>query len=130
SHKEVTQKSFGSGENQGPHYQFNIGNEEVFVNQLSQAQEGVVPAERLVLEYDNTKNWTGDVIGWLVPIALMIALWLFIMRRMSGGGGPAGQIFNFGKSRATLFDQDTNVNITFQDVAGLDSAKVEIMEIV
>lgn len=129
-YKKVRDKGVGSAAGTTPHYQFTIGSEEVFVNHLNSLQENLPAGEKVLIEYDNTRNWTGDVISWLVPIILMIALWLFIMRRMSGGGGPAGQIFSFGKSRATLFDQDTNVNITFQDVAGLDSAKVEIMEIV
>ncbi len=71
-----------------------------------------------------------QLIGWLLPIAILIAFWLFMMRRMGGGGGPGGQIFNIGKSKATLFDKDTNVEITFADVAGLEEAKVEIKEIV
>ena len=61
----------------------------------------------------------------------MVVLWIVMMRRMGGGGsGGAGQIFNIGKSKAVLFDKDSNVNVTFNDVAGLDGAKVEIMEIV
>ena len=75
--------------------------------------------------------WTNEL-TWIAPILIMVALWLFMMRRMSGGsgGGGPGQIFNIGKSKAVLFDKDTNVNITFDDVAGLDGAKVEIKEIV
>ena len=64
-------------------------------------------------------------------IGLLIAFWSFMMRRMGGGsGGGAGQIFNIGKSKAVLFDKNQNINITFNDVAGLDGAKVEVMEIV
>ncbi|MFM2018522.1 MAG: hypothetical protein RL007_2178 [Bacteroidota bacterium] len=69
-----------------------------------------------------------DHMGWLLPIAIMIILWIVIMRRMGGGGGS--QIFNIGKSKAQLFDKDTMVNVTFNDVAGLEEAKVEIKEIV
>jgi ATP-dependent metalloprotease FtsH len=69
-----------------------------------------------------------DHLSWLLPIAIMVILWIFLMRRMGGGGG--GQIFNIGKSKAQLFDKDTMVNVTFNDVAGLDEAKVEIKEIV
>jgi AFG3 family protein len=62
----------------------------------------------------------------------MIAVWMFIMRKMSGGGGAGGggQIFNIGKSRATLFDKESQVAITFNDVAGLEEAKQEVMEVV
>jgi ATP-dependent metalloprotease FtsH len=69
-----------------------------------------------------------DHMSWLLPIAIMIILWIVIMRRMGGGGGS--QIFNIGKSKAQLFDKDTMVNVTFNDVAGLEEAKVEIKEIV
>jgi ATP-dependent metalloprotease FtsH len=69
-----------------------------------------------------------DHMSWLLPIAIMIIIWIVIMRRMGGGGGS--QIFNIGKSKAQLFDKDTMVNITFNDVAGLEEAKVEIKEIV
>lgn len=69
-----------------------------------------------------------DHLSWILPLGLMIVVWIFFMRRMGGGGGS--QIFNIGKSRATLFDKDTMVNTTFNDVAGLEEAKVEIKEIV
>ena len=59
-----------------------------------------------------------------------VAVWLFIMRRVTGGGGGGGQIFNIGKSKANLYDKDTKVNVTFNDVAGLDEAKEEVMEVV
>ena len=68
----------------------------------------------------------------LLMVVLLVAVWLFIMRRMSGGagGGPGGQIFNIGKSKATLFDKEAQVSVTFNDVAGLEEAKQEVMEIV
>jgi cell division protease FtsH len=87
--------------------------------------------KRIYPEYETRENWAGDLIGWLLPIAILIGFWIFIMRRMSGGaGGPGAQIFNIGKSRATLFDKEKNINISFNDVAGLEEAKVEIEEIV
>jgi len=76
------------------------------------------------------KNWGGDLFQLLFPIALLIVAWFFIMRMMNRGSGGGGQIFNIGKSKAQLFDKDTMVNINFNDVAGLQEAKVEIMEIV
>ncbi|MBI3510001.1 MAG: ATP-dependent zinc metalloprotease FtsH [Bacteroidetes bacterium] len=69
-----------------------------------------------------------DHLSWILPILMLVVLWIFVMRRMGGGGG--GQIFNIGKSRASLYDKDTSVNVTFNDVAGLEEAKVEIKEIV
>jgi AFG3 family protein len=128
-YKPVRTKSFGKSENKGPHYYFNIGSVETFENNVKDAQVDFEDHQKVTITYDHRKSWGGDVLGWLLPVILMIALWLFIMRRMSGGGGPGGQIFNFGKSKATLFDQ-TNVNITFEDVAGLEGAKIEIKEIV
>jgi AFG3 family protein len=76
-------------------------------------------------------NYIGQIIGWLLPFVLLLAIWMYVMKRMSGGaGGPGGQIFNIGKSKATLFDQNAKVNVTFADVAGLQEAKVEVMEVV
>ncbi|MES2617618.1 MAG: ATP-dependent zinc metalloprotease FtsH [Bacteroidota bacterium] len=82
-------------------------------------------------QYENDSTW--QIINWIIMIALVIAFWSFMMRRMGGGSGGAGgpgQIFNIGRSKATLFDKNTKVNVTFKDVAGLDEAKVEVMEIV
>jgi len=85
--------------------------------------------EKINVIIDKRKDWSGDILSWIIPIGLLIVFWIFIMRRMSGGGG-GGQIFNIGKAKAQLFDKDTSVNINFNDVAGLEEAKVEIMEIV
>jgi cell division protease FtsH len=77
--------------------------------------------------------WFSGVLNFLLPVLLFLAIWILLMRKMSGGagaGGGPGGIFNIGKSKATLFDKGTKVNITFADVAGLDEAKVEVMEIV
>jgi len=76
------------------------------------------------------RNWAGDFMGLIFPILLLVVAWFFIMRMMNRGSGGGGQIFNIGKSKAQLFDKDTMVNINFNDVAGLQEAKVEIMEIV
>ena len=82
------------------------------------------------IKMDKSPDYLNWIVSVLLPIGLIVILWIFIMRRMGGGGGPGGQIFNIGKSRATLFEKDTKVNVTFKDVAGLEEAKVEIMEIV
>jgi cell division protease FtsH len=82
---------------------------------------------------DTDANWFNPVIQTILPILIFVGLWILLMRKMgggAGGGGGPGGIFNIGKSRATLFDKGTRVNITFADVAGLDEAKVEVMEIV
>ena len=82
------------------------------------------------VENINERNWAGDFMGLIFPILLLVVAWFFIMRMMNRGSGGGGQIFNIGKSKAQLFDKDTMVNINFNDVAGLQEAKVEIMEIV
>ncbi|MDB5253529.1 MAG: ATP-dependent metallopeptidase FtsH/Yme1/Tma family protein [Flaviaesturariibacter sp.] len=82
---------------------------------------------------DTETNWISQVLPSLLPILIFIGIWILLMRKMGGGagsGGGPGGIFNIGKSKATLFDKGTRVNITFADVAGLDEAKVEVMEIV
>jgi ATP-dependent metalloprotease FtsH len=71
-----------------------------------------------------------SLIWWIVAIGIMIFAWVFIMRRMGGAGGPGGQIFNIGKSKAQLFEKGKGTQVTFSDVAGLEGAKEEIQEIV
>jgi AFG3 family protein len=91
------------------------------------------PTTAKVGESDTETNWITQVLPTILPILIFIGIWILLMRKMGGGaagsGGPGG-IFNIGKSKATLFDKGTRVNITFADVAGLDEAKVEVMEIV
>src|SRR6202012_4324456 len=77
-------------------------------------------------------EWFGPLLNILLPLLIIVLIWVMLMRKMggqAGAGGPGG-IFNIGKSKATLFDKGTKVTITFSDVAGLDEAKVEVMEIV
>ncbi len=86
-----------------------------------------------VEDADTESNWFTPFLQTILPFLLLIGIWILLMRKMSGGagtGGGPGGIFNIGKSKATLFDKGTKVNITFADVAGLDEAKVEVMEIV
>jgi cell division protease FtsH len=121
---------FAAADN-GPDYFFEISDVGSFEDDLSKRQEVFQPNERIIAETDTQHNYVGDIISWLFPFVLLIGLWMFVMRRMGGsGGGAGGQIFNIGKSRAQLFDKDAHVNTTFKDVAGLDEAKVEVMEIV
>jgi cell division protease FtsH len=97
---------------------------------MDEAQKEFTQNEKIPVEYANTRETSNFLVNWL-PILLLIGFTFFMIRRMSGGGGGGGsQIFNIGKSRAQLFDKESNVNITFKDVAGLDEAKEEVMEIV
>lgn len=114
--------------NKGPHYTFEIGNDEIFQTKLETAvKEGKLKDFNFLPK----SNWS-DLFIQLLPILIIVAIWIIIMRRMSGGGAPGGggQIFNIGKSRARLFDEKTDIKTTFKDVAGLEGAKDEIQEIV
>ena len=87
----------------------------------------------LSYEADKETDWLGQILSFLLPILILVAIWMFVMRRMTGGGGGGGggsQIFNIGKSRAQVYEKGKSTNITFQDVAGLEGAKEEIQEIV
>jgi cell division protease FtsH len=129
-HKNVKSKNILGQENiTGPHYEFEVGNLELFQKKLEQAQDKGIQFRYEFMTVEN--RWMDVILGFL-PIIIIIGVWFFLMRRMSGGGsgGPGGQIFNIGKSKAKLFDQNTEVKTTFKDVAGLEGAKEEIQEIV
>jgi len=126
--RDKSSNRFGS---RSPQYYLKIGTIEQFNADLNRVQETLSEDNRIHPDYERRSDWAGDLIGWILPFAILIGLWVFFMRRMSGGAGGAGaQIFNIGKSRATLFDKEKSVNISFEDVAGLEEAKVEIEEIV
>lgn len=97
---------------------------------LSAEEKDTVPLVEFTSEEEI--NYFGNILNFLLPFVILIAIWIFVMRRMSGGGGggPGGQIFNIGKSRAQVYDKGKSTNITFKDVAGLEGAKEEIVEIV
>ncbi len=133
-YKEVAENRF-KGYNKGPHYSFNVPSPDDFKKEVIAIQEsrGLNEDESYKMvypKYEIQNDYWGAVLSWLFPIIIIVAIWIFIMRRVSGGaGGPGGQIFNIGKSRAKLFD-NTKVNVTFKDVAGLNEAKEEVMEVV
>ena len=129
-HERVTKKNFlGQDNNKGPHYQFEVGNLELFQRKLEKAENNDIVFN---YEFVTIENRWMDVLVSFLPILLIVGVWIFLMRRMSGGGagGAGGQIFNIGKSKAKLFDQNTDVKVTFKDVAGLEGAKEEVQEIV
>jgi ATP-dependent metalloprotease FtsH len=113
-----------------PAYIFEFGDLQNFENDIKKTKEQYDLTTSVV--YDTESNLFGEILLTLLPFAIIIAIWIFIMRRMSagGGGGPGGQIFNIGKSKAKLFDQNTDVKTTFENVAGLEGAKEEVQEIV
>ena len=111
-----------------PHYTFEISDMKTFEEKIDALIDQGIDIDP---ESYTETNWLGPILNWVLPFLLIIGLWLFIMRRVSSGsGGPGAQIFNIGKSRATLFDNNAKVNVTFKDVAGLDEAKEEVMEVV
>jgi len=117
----------------GPHFYFKYSGD--FEKQMADfyVQNNKPFDQQVFYEVDQERDWFGGALQFLLPLLLFIALWVLLMRKMggsAGGGGGPGGIFNIGKSRATLFDKGTKVSITFADVAGLDEAKVEVMEIV
>jgi AFG3 family protein len=116
-----------------PNYTYTIGDISNFEPFILEAQKnaGYTEKDLIYPDYQTRKNWVGDILSWLLLPVLLVGFWLFMMKRMSGGGaGGAGGIFSVGKSRAQIFDKDTNVKLTFNDVAGLEEAKTEVMEIV
>ena len=129
-HKVVKKENLIGQQNiQGPHYEFEVGNLELFQRKLEQAKDNGINFKYDFISVEN--RWMDVILGFL-PIIIIIGIWIFLMRRMSGGagGGAGGQIFNIGKSKAKLFDQNTDVKTTFKEVAGLEGAKEEIQEIV
>jgi len=148
AYKDFTKRNFGSNATgNAPQFFYQIGSEEIFHGLLKDTRDSVisrmkrdsVPLQQ-IMEFqkqypyppgsETRKDFFGDIFGYLLPIIILIGAWFLIMRFMSKGGGGGGQIFNIGKSKAQLFDKDTSVSVTFNDVAGLEEAKVEIMEIV
>lgn len=112
-----------------PQYTYTVGSVDGFKEDVNEAQKDV--EQPIYISYANQHNWGADVLGWVLPIGLLLLVWFFFMRMMSrGGGGAGGQIFNIGKSKAQIYDKKTSVNVSFKDVAGLEEAKVEIIEIV
>ncbi|WP_298346272.1 ATP-dependent zinc metalloprotease FtsH [uncultured Algibacter sp.] len=113
-----------------PNYRFEFGDLQNFENQLNEMTEGL--STKPIITFDTETNDWGNLLMGILPFILLIGVWIFIMRRMSGGagGGAGGQIFNIGKSKAKLFDQNTEVKTSFKDVAGLEGAKEEVQEIV
>jgi cell division protease FtsH len=115
--------------NKTPNYTFTIGSLESFERKLEGLEKNNVPAEKIKVSYIKQGNWVLGLVGWLLPIILMIAVWFFIINRTRGSDSGGTSIFNFGRSNATLIEKEKS-NINFDDVAGLEEAEMEVREIV
>lgn len=126
--KNIDPELFPTGES--PSYTFQFGDLQNFENDINEIKkENNLDT---IVTYDTSNDVLGELFWALLPFILIIGVWIFIMRKMSSGagGGAGGQIFNIGKSKAKLFDQNTDVKTSFKDVAGLEGAKEEVQEIV
>jgi AFG3 family protein len=122
------EKSNPFGLQGGPHFRFNIISAENFKEDFERVKKDIPDEFRPDLQVEDRQNFANIFLNYGFVFALLIGFWI-LLRRMTGGG-PGGQLFNIGKSRAALFDAENQVKITFSDVAGLEEAKEEIKEIV
>ncbi|MGK0377462.1 ATP-dependent zinc metalloprotease FtsH [Patiriisocius sp. Uisw_017] len=130
-HLKTKSKGLLGGPSAGdPNYQFEFGDLQNFENNFQQIKQENSLNTQIV--WNTESNVWGEVLMGLLPFIVIIGIWIFIMKRMSGGagGGAGGQIFNIGKSKAKLFDEKIDVKTSFKDVAGLEGAKEEVQEIV
>ncbi len=128
-HKSSGSNSIFSVASKNANYKFEFGDLQNFENNLSKINESL--NSKIEISYVTKQNIWGDILISMLPFIVIIAIWIFIMRRMSGGAsGGGGQIFSIGKSKAKLFDANSKVKVTFEDVAGLEGAKEEVQEIV
>ena len=113
-----------------PNYTYKIGSLDRFEEMVETSQQDI--DNPVYIKNVSRSRWMSEfLLTWMLPLLLIVVFWVFIMRGMGNGMGGAGSIFSIGKSRAQLYDKNTStVNVTFKDVAGLEEAKVEIMEVV
>lgn len=129
-HKDVAVKPMFPTTAELPQYVLDYGDLQIFQNEITELKKE--NSLNTIVEFDKESNVFMDLLFTILPFVLIIGIWIYLMRRMSGGGagGAGGQIFNIGKSKAKLFDEKTDTRTSFKDVAGLEGAKEEIEEIV
>ncbi len=129
-HKDVSEKPLFPSTGMMPQYVLDYGDLQIFQNEITDIKkENNLDT---IVEFDKESNLFMEMLLTILPFVLIIGIWIYLMRRMSGGagGGAGGQIFNIGKSKAKLFDEKTDTRTSFKDVAGLEGAKEEVEEIV
>ncbi|SDL17433.1 FtsH Extracellular [Salinimicrobium catena] len=130
SEEEDTKSLFESQQQAtGPQYFFNIGSVEVFHAQLEKVME-TAAIEPVNVTYSTRENWGWEIFSWLLPLALIILFWLFLIRRMSSRMSGDSSMMKFGQTKARVLEQGEQSQVTFKDVAGLEEAKEEIFELV
>ncbi len=131
-HKSSKPTSIFPSTTQMPNYSFQFGDLALFQETIDKINQEIGKDSAAEVTFSIDSNPWGELLFSLLPFVLLIGVWIFIMRRMSsgGGGGAGGQIFNIGKSKAKLFDENSEVKTSFKDVAGLEGAKEEVQEIV
>jgi len=129
-YKDVATTMFNQP-NPGPHYEFDIGSVEYFEQKLDETQKDVPQSEKIDVTYVKQSNWILNLLMWVLPIFLLFFLYRSLFRSSSvGGGGGGTSIFNFGRSTATLMEKENRSTVKFDDVAGLEEAKIEVKEII
>jgi len=131
-YKDINEKKTVSNLGQKtPQYYFTIISQDIFVQDLNSILNDLPADKRPTYSTLTRKSYLGEILFWVLPLLLLVGFYVFMLRRMGGGaGGGPNNIFSVGKSRAQIFDKDTNVKVDFSDVAGLEEAKIEIREIV
>lgn len=131
-HKDTKPNTILPSVSPSPNYKFEFGDLALFQEEIRTIIKENNLDDTTKVTFETEHNMWGDFLIGLLPFVLIIGVWIFIMRRMSGGagGGAGGQIFNIGKSKAKLFDENADVKTSFKDVAGLEGAKEEVQEIV
>jgi AFG3 family protein len=128
---DQSKRGFSAFAQESPTYYFSIISQDKFVELINEIFDELPEEDRPAFKTETRSDYFGIILSWVVPILLLVFIWLFIFKRMSGGAaGGAGNIFNVGKSKAQIFDKDTSVKVDFKDVAGLEEAKTEVREIV
>ena len=129
-YKSKLELGIGSPTKIGPHFFFTIGSVDVFEKNLESAMAEFGEKSKVTLTYEVRHDYFSEILSWLFLPLVLLAVWFWVFRRMSKGGGGGGNIFNVGKSQAKIFDKESRVSTTFKEVAGLAEAKQEIEEIV